>query len=111
MLYTTDSGMRARFASSLRQLADYLDTHPTVPVPELGAEITLHANSTDDGGTAQVRHIACALGATVINETANGGHYHATRRFGAVRYAVVSIPVACMAQHYALASYDGSVTP
>jgi hypothetical protein len=111
MLYSTDPETRLRFITALRELASFLDGHPAVPVPALGAEITLHANSTDDGGKAQVSHIACTLGATITDETTIGGHYRATRQFGPIRYAVVSIPMSCMARHYALSSYDGCVTP
>jgi hypothetical protein len=111
MHYSTDPETRLRFITALRDLATYLDGHPAAPVPALGAEITLHANSTDDGGKAQVNHIACTLGATITDETTIGGHYRATRQFGPLRYAVVSIPTSCMKAYYALSSYDGSVTP
>jgi hypothetical protein len=111
MSYSTDPATRLRFITALRELADYLVEHPAAPVPQGGAAITLHASSTDDGGMAQVNHIARILGATVIDETPGGGHYRATRHFGPISYGAVSIPVACMARHYAVSSYYGSVTP
>jgi hypothetical protein len=111
MSYSTDPATRLRFIAALRELADYLAEHPAAPVPLHGATITLHASSTDDGGKAQVNHIARTLGATVTDETPGGGHYRATRHFGPISYGAVSIPMACMARHYALSSYNGNVIP
>ena len=32
--YTTDPGAKGRFIRALRDLADYLDRHPAIPVPK-----------------------------------------------------------------------------
>ena len=61
MYYTTDPGARQAFIRALRDLADYLDRHPAIPVPTHGATILLHAATADDGGRAQVDHIARQL--------------------------------------------------
>ena len=68
MSLTTDTATRQAFITGLRDLADYLDQHPAVPVPAYGTEILLCANSTDDGGCAQVNHFARQLGVTVEDE-------------------------------------------
>ena len=52
--YTTDPGAQGKFIRSLRELADHLDRHPSIPVPKFGATIQLHASSADYGGRAQV---------------------------------------------------------
>ena len=52
MSFTTDPGTRQAFISGLRNLADYLTSNPSVPVPRYGTEIHLCASSTDDGGCA-----------------------------------------------------------
>src|SRR2546422_228017 len=70
--YTTDPGAQGKFIRSLRELADYLDRHPMIPVPKSGATIMLHASSADYGGRAQVDHIARLLGADINDETKNG---------------------------------------
>jgi hypothetical protein len=111
MYYSNAPEERAGFIAALRQLADYLAEHPAVPVPEHGADITLHANSTEDGGRDQVTHIARLLGATITDDTATGGHYRATREFGLISYEAVSIPTSCMDRHHAFSSYRGCVTP
>ena len=45
--YTTDPGAKGRFIRALRDLADYLDQHPAIPVPKTGETVILHASSAD----------------------------------------------------------------
>jgi hypothetical protein len=86
--YTTDPGAKARFTHALRDLADYLDRNPAIPVPKTGETITVHASSA---GRAQVDHIARLLNADIRDETAHGGHYWAVRQFGPIGYEIVAI--------------------
>ena len=111
MYYSTQPAIREQFITGLRDLAAYLETHPGVPVPSHGADINLHVAAPEDGGRGQVAHIAAMLGATVTDETRNGGHLTATRLFGPIGYTVVSIPATVMAAHHAYSSYSGCVTP
>ena len=111
MYYSTDPKARASFIGDLRALADFLDQHSAVPVPLYGECITLHADSTEDGGRDQVNHVACLLGAAIIDDTPGGGHYRAEREFGQISYGVVSIPDVQMAYRHALVSYEGCVIP
>jgi hypothetical protein len=111
MSFTTDPGTRQAFITGLRDLADYLDQHPAVPVPAYGTEIYLNASSTDDGGCAQVAHFARQLGVPVPHGISYSGHYEAARRFGPVGYRMLAISDDAMARHYALSSYSGAVTP
>jgi len=103
--------VRAEFIAGLRALADYLATHPQIPVPPYGEDMTFHVDAAEDGGCEQVRQIARHLGATVVDETAHDGHCYAVRSFGPLSYRVVSIPNSRMARHQALWSYNGCVTP
>ena len=111
MSLSTDTATRQAFITGLRDLADYLDRHPAVPVPAYGTEIHLCASSADDGGCAQVNHFARHTGATVENSLARSGHYEAVRSFGPVGYRIIAISDARMALHHAHYSYRGSVTP
>jgi hypothetical protein len=63
MSFTADPDARQAFITGLQDLAWYLAAHPAVPVPRYGTDIHLHADSTDDGGCAQVDHFAWHLGA------------------------------------------------
>jgi hypothetical protein len=111
MSFTTDPEIRQALITGLRELADYLDQHPAVPVPTYGAEIYLSASSTDDGGCAQVAQFARQLGVPVPNAISYSGHYEAARQFGPVGYRMIAISDARMARHYAETSYSGCVTP
>ncbi len=111
MYYSTQPAIREQFITGLRDLAAYLDAHPAIPVPLIGTDITLHTDHTEDGGRGQVNHIAAMLGATITDDTRNGGHLTATRMFGPIGYTVVSIPATVMAAHHASATYSGCVTP
>jgi len=107
----TGTGTRQAFITGLRDLADYLDTHPAVAIPAHGTEILLSAASADDGGCAQVDYFARQLGVRVENELAYSGHYAAARCFGPVGYRMTAISDAAMARHHAHDSYHGCVTP
>jgi hypothetical protein len=91
-LYTTDPGAKARFTGALRELADYLDRNPAIPVPKTGATVTLHASSAGNGGRAQVDHLARLLDTGIRDETAHGGHYWTVRQFGPIGYEIAAIP-------------------
>ena len=88
--YTTNPAIRARFTRSLRDLADYLDHHPAVPVPAFGATVTMYATPGDDS-RAQVNRIAALLDTGIRDETASGGHYWATRSFGPIGYEIAAL--------------------
>ena len=111
MSFTTDPATRQTFITGLRDLADYLDQHPAVPVPAYGTEVYLSASSTDDGGCAQVSQFARQLGIIPPKTISYSGHYEAARQFGPVGYRMTAISDHAMARHYAHESYHGYVTP
>jgi hypothetical protein len=102
---------RQAFITGLRDLASYLASHPAVPVPRHGIEILLSANSTDDGGCAQVDQFARQFGVTPHDDTASSGHYAAARSFGPVGYRMTAISDHAMALYHAADTYYGYVTP
>jgi hypothetical protein len=110
-MFSTDPIARSNFITGLRQLADYLDTHPDVPVPPYGDRIDVHADSTDNGGKAQVDAMAEKLGTPVQDDTAEGGHYRTVREFGSIAYVVVAIPDVSYARYLAHNSYRDCVDP
>jgi hypothetical protein len=111
MYYSTDAENRAEFIAALRAMADFLAANPAVPVPLYGDQITLCADSFEDGGKAQVDHIASVLSGTITDDTGNGGHYQANRDFGPLTYTAVAIPEACKARFDTEKTYRGYVTP
>ena len=109
-MYTANDETRNAFITGLRQLADYLDANPDIPVPGW-ADIAVHADYLEDGGREQVNQIADALG-TGIDPYSCDTHYRTARRnFGHINYYAVAISGDEMARYEALHSYDGCVTP
>ena len=103
---------RAQTIAGLRELADYLEAHPGVPVCALGWDLSVFPQLPTEALTrAEVDRIAAVLGVPVCDETDRGGHYTVTRSFGLVSYRAVCIPDRRVAAHQALMSYCGSVAP
>ena len=111
MSFTTDPGAKGRFIRALRELADYLDRHPAIPVPKYGVRLTLSASSAEGGGRAQFDRLAKLMDSDINDETGRGGHYWAVRNFGPIGYEIVAIPELAMARHRAADTYYGCVTP
>lgn len=111
---TTTTGTtndRAEFTAALRELADFIDAHPDLPVPgmPLGANIRPYLNGTDQEDRDEVDRIAGILG---VEPEARREHYRVERVFGGrVMYSAVAIPAVVMDHHNALMSYAKAVTP
>jgi hypothetical protein len=84
---------RAAWVAGLRDLADFLEGHPDVPVPP-----AWHSQVIDefpDGDTDEQRRAGVDRAAEAMRVPAaetRGGHYKASVHFGPVGYEVVAIP-------------------
>lgn len=108
----TSTTPRAEITGGLRQLADYLDAHPEIPVSDYGWELLGHPDrSTDAAERAAVDQVAAHLRVPVRDNTARGGHYIAEKTFGRITYQYIHIPARCRAIHQAWSSYADAVTP
>jgi hypothetical protein len=109
----TDQTARARVLAGLRQLADYLDAHPDIPVPDYGWDLLAFArDKTDDtAARAETDHVAALLGVQVRDDIAAGGHYKAARSFGPVTYEFIHVTARRRALHNAYMTYADAVTP
>jgi hypothetical protein len=91
-LVPADPPARGQVISGLRQLADYLDHHPAVPVHESGWDLLVFAcPDTEETGRAEVDQIASVLGVQAALDAAGGSHYTATKAFGRITYHFVHI--------------------
>jgi hypothetical protein len=115
-----DCNPRDLLIAGLRQLADFLDDHPDLPV-NFRADVVHSVTAADiDPGTdtdgieaakrAEVDRVAAILGVTPTVE-ANGDQYMACISFGPVTYRAAAITDAHMALFRAASTYDGCVTP
>ena len=90
MTALTDAAQRARDIQAHRDLADFMDAHPTVPLPNIGGHEYLILGRTDDQAMAEVDRIAAELGVTPHWDK---GRYEARRFFGDhLAYEAVCIP-------------------
>jgi hypothetical protein len=97
---------RAQTIAGLRALADFLEDNPSVPVRELGAEYTFFARREDDATErTEIDNIATAIGETVTDDTADGGHYTVSKTFGRITYSAIHVPARRRAAHEALMTY------
>jgi hypothetical protein len=95
---------RGATIAGLRQLADYLQAHPDVPIPRHGIEILV---SVDSRETVQAAADALDVG----TREARGG-FEAGRQFGGgVSLNVYVLSEQRIAEWSALTSYSGRVTP
>jgi hypothetical protein len=106
---TTDTAKRDAFMKGLRDLADYLSTHPGVSVPEYEARIGVACDHAEYGGSDQVTSTAEALGSGITRD--QDGSVSTSRSFGPVSYVVSAVSSEAMDRYYAEKSYWGCITP
>jgi len=81
---------RAALISGLRELADYLEETPELPVTGNPVVYAFPPTAAWDAMRAEIDSAAAALG--VAGQLNGGGHYVASRSFGLVEYRAVAIP-------------------
>jgi hypothetical protein len=108
---TSPNDDRAALITGLRGLADFLATHPDVPVPPGYHETIVHVfpgGQSDAERCAEVDRVAAVLG-TPAADPDHCGHYATDRTFGPVTYRVLAISDAHRADYHAQMSYFGAV--
>lgn len=82
---------RASTIQGLRDLADFLDTHPDVPVNSQSQTFYIFPETDCDAcGRAFIDRVAAAISKTPT--TSANSYYSAYRSFGPIEYAAVHIP-------------------
>ncbi len=107
-MFTTDPEHRKAYIDGLRQLADYLDANPGVPVPAYGTTILLAASDTENGGIAEIVALSIELAAPFAE---TDGVYRTQRQFGPITYKGFANTAASLANYNIQTSYYGCVTP
>jgi hypothetical protein len=92
---------RAEIITGLREVADFLDAHPELPVERywgLSFSTWIATGADDEAGTAMVDEAAAILGTEPTGDT----HYRVTRTFsGGVYYEVLRIASGHMSDYQA----------
>jgi hypothetical protein len=76
----------------LRDLANFLDRNPEVPVPWGTDLLVFPPQGSDAEMFAEIDVIAERIGVTASDADSPAGHYSAVRGFGPVQYRAVAIP-------------------
>jgi hypothetical protein len=92
MNYSSNDEKRVRLIAGLRDLADFLDQKPLVPVPWGTDVLVFPAEASDAEMFAEIDTIAELIGSTASDADSPRGHYSAVRDFGPVQYRAVAIP-------------------
>lgn len=91
-LIPASSLSRSRIVCGLRELADYLDRNPAVPVHEDGWDLLVFTyGGTQECGRAEVDQVAAALGVAADADTPHDGLYTATKAFGPITYHFIHL--------------------
>ncbi|MEV2279454.1 hypothetical protein AB0I72_28140 [Nocardiopsis sp. NPDC049922] len=101
---------RSQVITDLRELAEFLEAHPDLPVsPHTGVDVTYFPRTSRDAEAfAEVSSVGALLGAM---PTWEGDHLVVEHTRGAARYRVVAIPEKVRAQYRAWLTYTGHVRP
>jgi hypothetical protein len=92
MNYYANDEQRVRLVAGLRDLADFLDQNPDVPVPWETDLLVFPSEASDAEIFAEIDTIAELIGSTASDEGSPRGHYSTVRDFGPVRYRAIAIP-------------------
>jgi hypothetical protein len=88
-----ESAARDEVIGQLRELADFLQSRPEIPVPlaTLCASFSVFAAGTDQEKFAQVDYVSTLLGTPVADDLASGGHYTTSVSFGDLEYEFIAV--------------------
>jgi hypothetical protein len=92
MNYYANDEQRVRLIAGLRDLADFLDQNPDVPVPRRADLLVFPPEASDAEMFAEIDTIAELIGSTASDADSPRGHYSAVRDFGPVQYRAIAIP-------------------
>lgn len=104
----TQPDPRQAVIDGLRDLADFLEANPDVPVNGRHGIAYSAVVGSDDADRAEVDRVAALLD---VKATDDQGHYIASRYFGPIQYRAVAIPSEQMRRYRAEHSYAGVVQP
>jgi hypothetical protein len=91
MNYYGNDEERIRLIAGFRDLADFLDQKPEVPVPRRADLLVFPPEASDAEMFAEIDFIAELIGVIASAESPRG-HYSAVRNFGPVQYRAIAIP-------------------
>jgi hypothetical protein len=95
---------RRRILAGYREMLDFLDAHPAVPVRASDPNNYYVLCDDDAQGMAELHAIAAALDVE-LTHNASRTHWYAVRPFGAVQYKAYHVSAEAMAEHHEAQAY------
>jgi hypothetical protein len=92
MNHYANEEQRTRLIAGLRDIADFLDQNPQVPVPWRAEMLVFPPEGSDAEMFAEIDMIAGQIDVAASDADSPAGHYSAVRVFGPVKYRAVAIP-------------------
>jgi hypothetical protein len=92
MNYYGNDEERVRLLAGLRDLANFLNQNPDVPVPWRADVLVFPTEASDAEMFAEIDAIAELMGSDASDADSPRGHYSAVRNFGPVQCRAVAIP-------------------
>lgn len=92
MNYYANEEERARLIAGLRDLTEFFDANPDVPVVRQAEMLVFPPEGTDAEMFAEIDAVAGRLGVIASDVGSPAGHYSAVLGFGPVQYRAVAIP-------------------
>ncbi|OLT24909.1 hypothetical protein BJF83_23560 [Nocardiopsis sp. CNR-923] len=103
-------GRRCRIIGDLRELADFLDANPDLPIsPHTSVDLAYFPHTDRDAEA--FAEVACAGAVLGVMPAWEGDHLVVEHVRGSARYRVVAIPEKVRAQYRAWLTYTGHVRP
>lgn len=107
MTHTPD---RLAYINSLRNLADFLDTNPDIPIPDVTLTANYYPHGTDEEICDQVNRVARLLSADIDTHGLAFGHISTGIAFGLAEYKAVGLLSSTRAHRAARHSHADSIT-
>jgi hypothetical protein len=92
MNYYGNDEERVRLIAGLRDLANFLDQNPDVPVPWRADVLVFPTDASDAEMFAEIDTIAALIGSAASDTDSPRGHYSTVRNFGPMQYRAIAIP-------------------
>jgi hypothetical protein len=88
MIYEGSSEQRIAYIAALRDLADWLEVTPDVPVPSFGHDLQLSLCGTEEQRRQDMRDAAAMFGSEPVDPYGDGTHLEVAKTFGPIKYFV-----------------------
>jgi hypothetical protein len=88
MIYQGNFEQRIAYITALRDLADWLEANPDVPVPSYGHDLQLSLCGTEEQRRQDMQDMGAVFGSAPVDPYGDGTHLEVAKQFGPIKYFV-----------------------